>query len=310
VPRHTDARTRAVRTAGRLFQEQGYGATGLSQIIAESGAPKGSFYFHFPGGKEQLGVEAIRASGGAIAAALGDLAARSPDPATLIRDYSALQQRMLEESNFRRGCPIATITLEMASSSEPIREAAAEVFDSWVVPLTAALDGHVRQPARAVQLARHVVVAMEGALLVARAQRSTAPLREAAELLIDLIGAESGPPFRSRAAGAEGPQKAHPAHMATEHEVHDDHPHQHGPDCGHVAVQHGDHVDYLHDGHVHRGHDDHWHECSHEGHVVHEDHAHQHGDGCGHESVQHEDHVDYVHDGHRHAAHEGHWDEH
>ena len=44
----------------------------------------------------------------------------------------------------------------------------------------------------------------------------------------------------------------------TTHTVHDDHTHTHGPDCGHVAVEHGDHVDYLHDGHRHARHGDHW----------------------------------------------------
>jgi hypothetical protein len=100
--------------------------------------------------------------------------------------------------------------------------------------------------------------------------------------------------------------------MASEHETHEDHPHQHGPNCGHASVEHGDHVDYLHDGHVHRLHDDHWDECElgDDVHVVHENHAHQHGPGCGHQTVQHGDHVDYLHDGHRHAAHGDHWDEH
>ena len=92
--------------------------------------------------------------------------------------------------------------------------------------------------------------------------------------------------------------------------THADHPHTHGPDCGHVAVAHGDHIDYIHDGHAHRQHDGHWDECE-LNHVVAEDHGdHVHGPGCGHETVAHGDHVDYLHDGHRHAAHDGHYDEH
>ena len=99
---------------------------------------------------------------------------------------------------------------------------------------------------------------------------------------------------------------------ATEHETHRGHSHQHGPECGHVEVNHDDHVDYLHDGHLHREHDGHWDECEPSGqHVVH-DGAHdcEHNADCGHDTVPHGDHVDYVHEGHRHAAHEGHWDEH
>src|SRR3954462_13009849 len=59
MPRKTDARDRAIATAERLFRIQGDTATGLSQIIEESGSPKGSFYFHFPRGKAQLAEEAI-----------------------------------------------------------------------------------------------------------------------------------------------------------------------------------------------------------------------------------------------------------
>ena len=103
---------------------------------------------------------------------------------------------------------------------------------------------------------------------------------------------------------------------------HAQHDHQHGKDCGHTAIQHGDHVDFLHDGHLHHPHaghvDEHVlevtaanptgctpaHACN--GH----DAKHVHGEGCGHEAVPHGDHVDYVHDGHRHAAHGAHYDDH
>ena len=94
------------------------------------------------------------------------------------------------------------------------------------------------------------------------------------------------------------------------HEMHEDHQHVHGPDCGHAATQHGDHVDYFHDGCAHYEHDGHWDECADAPHAEHGAHDHEHGPECGHDAVEHGDHVDYVHDGHRHAAHEGHWDEH
>lgn len=104
--------------------------------------------------------------------------------------------------------------------------------------------------------------------------------------------------------------------------MHPGHDHQHGPDCGHTAVKHGDHVDYLHDGHMHhlhQGHvDDHsvevsrtnpagctpQHKCT--GHES----GHEHGPGCGHEAVPHGDHVDYLVDGHLHHPHQGHCDDH
>ena len=107
-----------------------------------------------------------------------------------------------------------------------------------------------------------------------------------------------------------------------DHEIHTDHDHVHGQDCGHVAVVHGDHVDYLHDGHLHHPHGDHVDE-----HVIAVDDAHPtgctpdhacggheadhvHGDLCGHEPVPHGDHVDFLVDGHLHHPHEGHCDDH
>lgn len=103
---------------------------------------------------------------------------------------------------------------------------------------------------------------------------------------------------------------------------HVNHEHEHGPGCGHVAVQHEDHVDYLHDGHLHQPHGGHVDECvieisgTHpasctpdhqcEGH----DADHEHGPGCGHQAVPHGDHVDYLVDGHLHHPHGDHCDHH
>src|ERR1700733_4983035 len=69
--------------------------------------------------------------------------------------------------------------------------------------------------------------------------------------------------------------------VMSEHTVHGDHPHEHGPSCGHATVDHGDHSDYIHDGHTHCAHDDHYNERPLE-HVAHPGHAPVHGEGCGH----------------------------
>ena len=110
--------------------------------------------------------------------------------------------------------------------------------------------------------------------------------------------------------------------MALDHEIHENHTHEHGTDCGHTAIQHDDHVDYLHDGHLHSPHEGHvdehvlevsqanpagcteGHDCS--GH----DAAHTHGSDCGHEAVPHGDHGDYLVDGHLHFPDGDHCDNH
>ena len=105
-------------------------------------------------------------------------------------------------------------------------------------------------------------------------------------------------------------------------QTHPDHQHQHGPDCGHVAIAHGNHIDYLHDGHLHSAHDGHYDECAiavsasnpaacTPGHICNgHDASHVHGAGCGHPAVPHGDHVDYLVDGHLHHPHDGHCDHH
>src|SRR5215468_5205258 len=76
-----------VRTAMRLFRQQGYASTGLQQVLAESGAPKGSLYHYFPGGKEQLGAAAVKLAAQLMGAMLSDLVVRHRRPATFVKAY-------------------------------------------------------------------------------------------------------------------------------------------------------------------------------------------------------------------------------
>ena len=103
---------------------------------------------------------------------------------------------------------------------------------------------------------------------------------------------------------------------------HENHPHTHGPGCGHTAVQHNGHVDYLHDGHLHHPHEDHVDEhmievtatnpdaCAPIGSGNSHDASHVHKPGCGHEAVPHGDHVCYLVDGRLHHPHGDHCDDH
>jgi hypothetical protein len=101
------------------------------------------------------------------------------------------------------------------------------------------------------------------------------------------------------------------------HPIHENHPHQHGPGCGHVAIRHEDHIDYLHDGHLHHPHKDHVDDHTVAVSPVNPDHCtpgilceHRHGPGCGHEAVPHGDHIDYLVGGRLHHPHGDHCDDH
>jgi TetR/AcrR family transcriptional regulator, lmrAB and yxaGH operons repressor len=206
MPRASDARERLITTTARLLQEQGYANTGLTQILTESGAPKGSFYFHFPDGKDQLAVEALRRAGAQVAAGLHHCGQGALSPADLVDRFIRAEAETLRASGFRQGCPIATVALELSSESDLIQAVCKEIFDSWIDILAGYFAPHVGGGARS--LAEHAIMCMEGGLLISRVQRDTGPLlRVLDRLQADLVEAgrryaDSIRPGRRGAAGA------------------------------------------------------------------------------------------------------------
>ncbi|MEU5266699.1 TetR/AcrR family transcriptional regulator [Amycolatopsis sp. NPDC021455] len=178
--RRTDTRQRMLDTAADLFQTQGYHATGLTQLTTAGGAPKGSLYFHFPGGKEQLAAEAVRLSSERTGAMFEAILRDAPDAATGIDRAVDALANFLTESDFQRGCPLATVALDAAAASEPIREACAEGYGSWHDVLAGYLVRQGLTTERAEELATVVLAAIEGGLLLARTRRDLAPLRAVA----------------------------------------------------------------------------------------------------------------------------------
>jgi AcrR family transcriptional regulator len=167
---------RILGTSAGLFRRQGYTGTGVKQIAAEANAPFGSLYHFFPGGKEQLGEEAIRFSGPLYFQIFEAIMEPAPDVATGVARFFTGAGETLRETDYADACPIATVALEVASTSEPLRRATADVFEDWIEGATArfAAAGIARDTARA--LALHVLAALEGAFVFSRALRSTEPM--------------------------------------------------------------------------------------------------------------------------------------
>jgi TetR/AcrR family transcriptional repressor of lmrAB and yxaGH operons len=181
-----DTRQRVVRTAAELFQRQGYHATGVNQILSTGRAPKGSLYFHFPGGKEQVAVEAVAASG----AALGDqlrTALDTADPAEGLSRLLDLLATALTESNYERGCPVSGIAIDTAGTSDAIRGACADAYGGWLEIIEATLAGWGVPAGQVEALATTLFSAVEGALLLARVRRDTRPLRAITAPLVALV---------------------------------------------------------------------------------------------------------------------------
>jgi TetR/AcrR family transcriptional repressor of lmrAB and yxaGH operons len=172
-----------VRTAMRLFRRQGYASTGLQQIVAESGAPKGSLYHYFPGGKEALGEAALSMAGGMIREMLSDLAARHAEPKAFLRAYCQVMAGWMEESGYHSGCPVATTLLETAPQSPTITAAGRRALDGWIDVVAGALSkgGMERREARS--RAQLIIAAMEGALILSRIRRSSRPILDVAKLI-------------------------------------------------------------------------------------------------------------------------------
>src|ERR1700710_891289 len=125
-------RGRIVTPGAELFRRQGYNGTGVKQIVTAAQAPFGSLYHHFPGGKEQLGEEVIRWSGAMYGRLGPGVFGQALDVASGVRMFFAGAAESLEETGWTDACPIATVALEVASTSEPMRLATAEVFTSWI----------------------------------------------------------------------------------------------------------------------------------------------------------------------------------
>src|SRR5581483_7437276 len=169
----SQTRDRIVETTADLFRRQGYVATGIKQIVEEARAPFGSIYHFFPGGKEELGAEVIRASGAMYMQLFVEIALASTDVVDGVSNFFTGAAEHLEETNYEDACPIATVALEVSSSSETMREACADVFESWIVEGTRLhADGGIDQ-ATARELTIALIAALEGAFVLARALRDT-----------------------------------------------------------------------------------------------------------------------------------------
>jgi AcrR family transcriptional regulator len=185
-----DTKERLVQSSAELFRRQGYTATGIKQILAAANAPFGSLYHFFPGGKEQLGAETIRTSGALYIELFAAVAVQAPDVLTAVGDFFAGAAQTLQETDYADACPIATVALEVASTNEQLRQATADVFDSWIAGATEyflAVAGVPRPAAR--ELAFSMLCLLEGAFIFCRAMRSTEPLRIAGESAVAGVAA-------------------------------------------------------------------------------------------------------------------------
>jgi TetR/AcrR family transcriptional regulator, lmrAB and yxaGH operons repressor len=190
VPRpRSDSRDKILESARTLMRRQGYHATGLAQVIEHSGAPRGSLYFLFPGGKEQLAAESVRAATVEWSELIRQARAVSPTPRDWVRRMASHFAESLRASGFTEGCPVTTVTLDTVPSSEPLTDASRSAYESWLTALAEGLTEYGIAKDRADNLAMLMLATLEGALVLCRAFESTEPLARVTDQVLALIEA-------------------------------------------------------------------------------------------------------------------------
>jgi AcrR family transcriptional regulator len=192
----SETRERIVETTADLFRRQGYVATGIKQIVAEARAPFGSIYHFFPGGKEELGAEVIRSSGAMYLQLFAEIAIAATDVVDAVSTFFTEAAKDIDASDYEDACPIATVALEVASSSEPLRQATADVFDSWLTAATEFFAAAGIERARARTLSFEMLSLLEGAFIFSRAMRTPEPVLIAGKAAVAAVRAELPAPTR------------------------------------------------------------------------------------------------------------------
>jgi TetR/AcrR family transcriptional regulator, lmrAB and yxaGH operons repressor len=183
----SDTRERLIRTTGRLLRTQGYTSTGLNQVMAEADAPKGSMYFHFPGGKAELAAAAIERFAGRIRGHLLERLATSGSVRDAVAGFFDSYVEHLEATQFAEGCAVATVALDGAAEHDVLADAAGGALRDWTGLLAQALEAEGRGEPEAHRMATLIIAAIEGTIVMARAERSTEPIVAARDALLAVL---------------------------------------------------------------------------------------------------------------------------
>ncbi|MCX5321934.1 TetR/AcrR family transcriptional regulator [Streptomyces sp. NBC_00120] len=199
-PRRSESRDRMILSAAALLREYGASATSIDRVLAHSGAPRGSVYHHFPSGRTQLIDEAVALAGDFVAGLI-DATMQADDPVEAVDAFVVLWRDRLVDSGFRAGCPIVAVAVETNDDAPQLARSAAAVFARWQGAFAALFLRHGLTEERSRRLAAFIIAAVEGAMIMCRAEQSTAPIEAAAAEIHDLLlyalrdrpGAETGP---------------------------------------------------------------------------------------------------------------------
>ena len=190
MAKDADSREKTLSAAVKLFSQRGYHGTGLQDILEAGGAPRGSLYFHFPKGKEQIGEAAVQLGTDGVRQFITDAAQTSGNVQAFLVKLARGMAASLERSGYREGCPVATTALETAAQSDVLGRAARTAFQTWEQEIKRALISFGMKVNQADRTATAVLSQLEGALLLARTYRSLEPMQRAEKALL-VLGREA-----------------------------------------------------------------------------------------------------------------------
>lgn len=182
-------REQIIQTTCQLIEIQGYHATGINQILAESEAPKGSLYYYFPEGKDELVEEAIDYTGQIIAGRLQEGMDAHENAATAVPVFLRQLAHYVHKSGYQAGGPITAVAMEAASTNERLNTACQRAYQQWQRVIEKKLLADEYPTARAQQLASVTIALIEGAIILSRTERTVTPLLNAAAELEILLEA-------------------------------------------------------------------------------------------------------------------------
>ena len=185
----TDTRARMIETTSRLIQVRGYRGVSLGDILSESGAPRGSLYYHFPGGKDSLVLEAMREGIVEATRELESCLEQADTPAEGVRSFFRAAAREMVDTEYLFGCPVAPIILDTPDSESELARTCRAALDEWEQLYRRALESSGVESGHAARLARTILAGMEGALMIARSRRSAAPLEEVGDQMAEMVAA-------------------------------------------------------------------------------------------------------------------------
>ncbi|BEP13145.1 TetR/AcrR family transcriptional regulator [Acidothermaceae bacterium B102] len=187
-----DSRSRMVASAAALIGSRGVSATSFSDVLAESGAPRGSIYHHFPDGKTQLAQDAVRWTSGRVLA--HQAAYEGTTARGVLERFVAMWRNVVLSSDGSAGCVVAGVAIDTTARDVALVDVVRETFRAWVDLLTSQLEATGIGPPRARAIATATLAGMEGALILCRAEGGVGPLDTVSEGLYALLAADPVPP--------------------------------------------------------------------------------------------------------------------